>query len=52
MYFPVQSGNETLEIIKSEKKIIMNIPNFLSLLRIILVPVIVIFLIQDSYSKP
>ena len=29
----------------------MNIPNFLSLLRIILVPVIVIFLIQESYSK-
>jgi cardiolipin synthase (CMP-forming) len=29
----------------------MNIPNFLSLLRIILVPVIVIFLIQGSYSK-
>lgn len=29
----------------------MNIPNFLSLLRIILVPVIVIFLIQDSYAK-
>ena len=29
----------------------MNIPNFLSLLRIILVPVMVIFLIQDSYAK-
>jgi cardiolipin synthase len=29
----------------------MNIPNFLSLLRIILVPVIVIFLIQGSYPK-
>ena len=29
----------------------MNIPNFLSLLRIILVPVIVIFLIQGSYAK-
>lgn len=29
----------------------MNIPNFLSLLRIILVPVIVIFLIQDEYAK-
>jgi cardiolipin synthase len=29
----------------------MNIPNFLSLLRIILVPVIVIFLIQGAYSK-
>jgi len=29
----------------------MNIPNFLSLLRIILVPVIVIFLIQESYAK-
>jgi cardiolipin synthase len=29
----------------------MNIPNFLSLLRIILVPVVVIFLIQGSYSK-
>jgi cardiolipin synthase (CMP-forming) len=29
----------------------MNIPNFLSLLRIILVPVIVIFLIQGSYGK-
>jgi cardiolipin synthase len=29
----------------------MNIPNFLSLLRIILVPVIVIFLIQDEYLK-
>jgi len=29
----------------------MNIPNFLSLLRIILVPVIVIFLIQDEYGK-
>ncbi len=29
----------------------MNIPNFLSLLRIILVPVIIIFLIQESYSK-
>ena len=29
----------------------MNIPNFLSLLRIILVPVIVIFLIQESYTK-
>ncbi|MGA2780401.1 MAG: CDP-diacylglycerol--glycerol-3-phosphate 3-phosphatidyltransferase [Smithella sp.] len=29
----------------------MNIPNFLSLLRIILVPVIVIFLIQGSYTK-
>ena len=29
----------------------MNIPNFLSLLRIILVPVFVIFLIQDSYIK-
>lgn len=29
----------------------MNIPNFLSLLRIILVPVIVIFLIQDEYVK-
>lgn len=29
----------------------MNIPNFFSLLRIILVPVIVIFLIQDEYLK-
>jgi cardiolipin synthase (CMP-forming) len=29
----------------------MNIPNFLSLLRIILVPVIVIFLIQESYAR-
>lgn len=29
----------------------MNIPNFLSLLRIILVPVIVIFLIQGAYFK-
>jgi CDP-diacylglycerol--glycerol-3-phosphate 3-phosphatidyltransferase len=29
----------------------MNIPNFLSLLRIILVPVIVIFLIQGLYAK-
>jgi cardiolipin synthase len=29
----------------------MNIPNFLSLSRIILVPVIVIFLIQESYTK-
>jgi cardiolipin synthase (CMP-forming) len=29
----------------------MNIPNFLSLLRIILVPVIVIFLIQGLYTK-
>jgi cardiolipin synthase len=29
----------------------MNIPNFLSLLRIILVPVIVIFLIQDEYAQ-
>ena len=29
----------------------MNIPNFLSLLRVILVPVIVIFLIQESYAK-
>jgi cardiolipin synthase len=29
----------------------MNIPNLLSLLRIILVPVIIIFLIQDSYAK-
>lgn len=29
----------------------MNIPNFLSLLRIILVPVVVIFLIQGSYGK-
>jgi cardiolipin synthase len=29
----------------------MNIPNFLSLLRIILVPVVIIFLIQDSYGK-
>jgi cardiolipin synthase (CMP-forming) len=29
----------------------MNIPNFLSLLRIILVPVIVIFLIQNEYIK-
>ena len=29
----------------------MNIPNFLSLLRIILVPVVVIFLIQGSYCK-
>lgn len=29
----------------------MNIPNFLSLLRIILVPVIVIFLIQSEYVK-
>jgi len=29
----------------------MNIPNFLSLLRIILVPVIVIFLIQNEYAK-
>ena len=29
----------------------MNIPNFLSLLRIILVPVIVIFLIEGSYAK-
>lgn len=32
-------------------KLNMNIPNFLSLLRIILVPVIVIFLIQGSYAK-
>ena len=29
----------------------MNIPNFLSILRIILVPVIVIFLIQNEYIK-
>ena len=29
----------------------MNIPNFLSLLRIILVPVFVIFLIQEQYSR-
>ncbi|MFA5322434.1 MAG: CDP-diacylglycerol--glycerol-3-phosphate 3-phosphatidyltransferase [Smithella sp.] len=29
----------------------MNIPNFLSLLRIILVPAIVIFLIQSEYAK-
>lgn len=29
----------------------MNIPNFLSLLRIILVPFVVIFLIQGSYGK-
>jgi cardiolipin synthase len=29
----------------------MNIPNFISLLRIILVPVIVIFLIQDEYAR-
>ena len=29
----------------------MNIPNFLSLLRIILVPVFVIFLIQSEYDK-
>lgn len=29
----------------------MNIPNFLSLLRIILVPIVVIFLIQNSYGK-
>lgn len=29
----------------------MNIPNFLSLLRIILVPVVVIFLIHGSYGK-
>jgi cardiolipin synthase (CMP-forming) len=29
----------------------MNIPNFLSLLRIILVPVFVIFLIQSEYNK-
>jgi cardiolipin synthase len=29
----------------------MNIPNFFSLLRIILVPVIVIFLIQDEYAN-
>jgi cardiolipin synthase (CMP-forming) len=29
----------------------MNIPNFLSLLRIILVPVIVIFLIDNEYAK-
>jgi cardiolipin synthase len=29
----------------------MNIPNFLSLLRIILVPVMVIFLIEHSYGK-
>lgn len=29
----------------------MNIPNFLTLLRIILVPAIVIFLIQDEYLK-
>jgi cardiolipin synthase (CMP-forming) len=29
----------------------MNIPNFLSLLRIILVPAVVIFLIQGSYGK-
>ncbi len=29
----------------------MNIPNFLSLSRIILVPLMVIFLIQDSYAK-
>ncbi|MBN1364130.1 MAG: CDP-diacylglycerol--glycerol-3-phosphate 3-phosphatidyltransferase [Syntrophaceae bacterium] len=29
----------------------MNIPNFISLLRIILVPVIVIFLIQNQYAR-
>lgn len=29
----------------------MNVPNFLSLLRIILVPVIIIFLIQESYKE-
>jgi len=29
----------------------MNIPNFLSLLRIIMVPFVVIFLIEDSYGK-
>ncbi|MBN1473444.1 MAG: CDP-alcohol phosphatidyltransferase family protein [Syntrophaceae bacterium] len=29
----------------------MNLPNFLSLLRIILVPVIIIFLIQESYKE-
>jgi cardiolipin synthase len=29
----------------------MNIPNFLSLLRIILVPVFIIFLIQESYTN-
>ncbi len=29
----------------------MNVPNFLSLLRIILVPVIVIFLIESEYAK-
>ncbi|OGP89112.1 MAG: CDP-diacylglycerol--glycerol-3-phosphate 3-phosphatidyltransferase [Deltaproteobacteria bacterium RBG_19FT_COMBO_43_11] len=29
----------------------MNLPNFLSLLRIILVPVIIIFLIQESYTE-
>ncbi|HDQ04145.1 MAG TPA: CDP-diacylglycerol--glycerol-3-phosphate 3-phosphatidyltransferase [Deltaproteobacteria bacterium] len=29
----------------------MNVPNFLSLLRIILVPVIIIFLIQESYKN-
>jgi cardiolipin synthase len=34
---------------KNELK--MNIPNFLSLLRIILVPILVIFLIQESYAK-
>lgn len=34
-----------------EEQTKMNIPNFLSLLRIILVPVIVIFLIQESYAK-
>jgi cardiolipin synthase len=35
----------------NQKENNMNIPNFLSLLRIILVPVFVIFLIQDSYIK-
>src|SRR4030065_1608027 len=29
----------------------MNLPNFLSLLRIILVPVIIIFLMQESYKE-
>jgi len=37
------------KFVKNELK--MNIPNFLSLLRVILVPVIVIFLIQESYAK-
>jgi cardiolipin synthase (CMP-forming) len=40
---------ENKKFVKNKLK--MNIPNFLSLLRIILVPLIVIFLIQGSYAK-